>query len=235
MAKRASEMSVDELAEELIFLDEDRVLAEVAKELGEDPEDLEIESDSGLTSFGEGGVYRISAGNREWCVVESVDVAYDLAKAVVTQDLESEPDLFSKAFLESHIDTDKLRRELKSDVQSMAEEELRDMSDREFWRTAERYIDVPEEDDEGEMPDSDDYVDDVAEKVADERLQDPMDYLSDIYGDEEAVAQAIKIAGIDVDAAAEDAVDSDGWEHFLARYDGNSDETASGFVFWRES
>ncbi len=225
MAKRSK--SVD-------FGDEDAVLAEVAKELDENPEDLEIEEDSGLTGFGEGVIYRINAGNREWCVAETVDSAYDLAKAVVTQDLESEPDIFNKDFLESHIDKDKLRRELKSDVQEMAEEDLREMNDREFWRTAERYIDVPEEDDDGEKPDPDDFIEDVAEKIADERLQDPMEYLDDIYGDE-AAAQAIKIAGIDIDAAAEDAVDTDGWEHFLARYDGNSTETPSGFVFWREN
>lgn len=216
------------------FSDEDAVLAEVAKVLNEDPEDLAIEEDRGFTSFGEGVVYRISGGQREWCVAENVDSAYDLAKAVVAQDLESEPEIFSKDFIESHIDTDKLRRELERDVQDMAEEDLREMSDREFWKTAESYIDVPEEDDDGDMPDPEDFIEDVAVKVAEERLRDPMEYLSDIYGDE-AAAQAIKIAGLDIDSAAEDAVDSDGWEHFLARYDGNSDETASKFVVWREN
>ena len=44
---------------------------------------------------------------------------------------------------------------------------------------------------------------------------------------------AIEIAGIDIDAAADDAVDTDGWEHFLARYDGKSHETDSGLVYWR--
>ena len=78
-------------------------------------------------------------------------------------------------------------------------------------------------------------IDDLADKLTDSQLRDPMQYLSDIYGDKEAVEQAIKIAGIDEDAAAEDAVDTDGWEHFLSRYDGNSSETASGFVYWRDN
>ncbi len=216
------------------FSDEDAVLAEVAKKLGEDPEDLEIEGNSGLTGFGEGVVYQISAGKREWLVAESDDAAHALALEVVKQDLEHEPEIFSKDFLESHIDKDRLRRELDSDVREMAEEDLRDMRDREFWRTAERYIDVPEEDDDGDMPAPEDYIDDVAEKMTEERLKDPMDYLSDIYGDE-AAEQAIKIAGFDIAAAAEDAVDTDGWQHFLSRYDGNSTETKSGFVFWREN
>jgi len=61
-----------------------------------------------------------------------------------------------------------------------------------------------------------------------------MRYLEDIYGPTAAAAdKAIQIAGIDIDAAADDAVDTDGWEHFLARYDGNSNETDAGLVYWR--
>ena len=227
MAKHKRNESVD-------FDDEDAVLAEVAKDLGDDPDDCSIEEERGLTSFGEGVVYRVSCGGTEYCVAESDEAAYDLAKAVVTQDLENEPEIFNKDFIESHINMDRLRRDLHNDVRDMAEEDLREMSDSEFWRTANNYIEVPEEDDEGDMPDPEDYIEDVAEKVAEERLKDPMDYLEDIYGDE-AAAKAIEIAGIDVDAAAEDAVDTDGWQHFLSRYDGNSRETSSGFVYWREN
>jgi len=216
------------------FDDEEAVLTEVARELGEDPEDCSISENRGLTGFGEGIVYEVKCGRMEYSVVENDDAAQELAKAVVTQDLEQEPEIFDKDFIASHINTDRLRRDLHNDVRDMAEEDLRQMSDREFWRTAEGYIDVPEEDDDGDMPDVDDYIEDVAEKMAEERLKDPMEYLDDIYGDD-AAAQAIQIAGIDIDAAADDAVDTDGWQHFLARYDGNSSETKSGFVFWREN
>lgn len=222
---------------EVDFNDEDAVLRAVAADLGEDPDDLSIEEDAGFTRFGEGTVYRISrirAGRREWCVAESDDAARSLALAVVKQDLESEPEIFNRDFIESHIDTDRLRRDLESDVRDMAEEDLREMSARDFWRTAEDYIDLPEEDEEGEMPDPDDYIEDVAEAMVEQRLKDPMEYLEDIYGKDDAVAQAIKIAGIDVDAAAEDAVDTDGWQHYLSRYDGNSYEVGS-LVYWREN
>lgn len=231
MAKRARQHRRNEKAD---FDDEEAVVTEVAKALKEDPEDCSIKEDRGLTGFGEGIVYRVKCGGVEYCVAESDEAAYELARAVVTQDLNDEPELFNKDFIESHINTDRLRRDLHNDVRDMAEEDLREMSDREFWRTAERYVDVPEEDDEGDMPDVDDYIEDVAEKMAEERLKDPMEYLEEIYGDE-AAAQAIKIAGIDIDAAAEEAVDSDGWQRFLSRYDGRSDETSSGFVFWREA
>jgi hypothetical protein len=276
------------------FGDEDAVLAEVAAALDEDPEDLKIEEDRGLTSFGEGVAYRISGrgrgskhGGREWIVVESDDAAHELAKASVTQDLEHEPEIFNKDFLESHINKDLLRRDLASDVRDMAEEDLRDSAERDperFWDDAERYgmerqyvIKWDSPDGDGELPekftDSDaaedagaewqkealaaanpddgykenDFsysvedaepddvdIENLAEKIAEERLEDPIAYLEDIYGDE-AAAKAIEIAGIDIDAAAEEAVDTDGWQHFLSRYDGNSYETKSGFVYWRDN
>ena len=231
------------------FDDEDAVLAEVAKHLDEDADDLKIEEDRGLAGFGEGTVYRISGrgrgskhGGREWLVAQDTDTAYKLAVAVVTQDLESEPEIFSKDFIESHIDKMKLARELEPDLRDLDEEDLREMAADDFWREAGREgMDVPEAelDEDGNEEDlrdpTEDEISELAEKRIEDQLRDPMQYLSDIYGDKEAVDAAIKIAGIDVKAAAEDAVDTDGWEHFLSRYDGNSYETASGFVYWREN
>ena len=75
--------------------------------------------------------------------------------------------------------------------------------------------------------------DQMAEEMTEEHLEDPMQYLRDIYGDQEATKEAIRIAGIDIDEASEDAISQDGWQHFLARYDGNSNELESGFTYWR--
>lgn len=60
-----------------------------------------------------------------------------------------------------------------------------------------------------------------------------MSYLEDIYGREEAVKQAIEIAGLDVAEAAKDAIGSDGAGHFLSSYDGETHETSAGLVYWR--
>jgi hypothetical protein len=38
---------------------------------------------------------------------------------------------------------------------------------------------------------------------------------------------------IDREAAAKDAVAMDGWEHFLAGWDGNYQTLPSGAVYWR--
>jgi hypothetical protein len=86
----------------------------------------------------------------------------------------------------------------------------------------------------GEEPEVDDSdIMRVAEEEAESQLKDPISYLEDIYSDSEATEQAIKIGGIDVDSAADEAVSADGWEHFLAHYDGNSHRTPSGFVYWQ--
>jgi hypothetical protein len=229
------------------FGDEDAVLEEVARALGEDPKDLEIEEDSGLTGFGAGTVYSISSGRTEWQVVENEDQEYKLAVAVVTQDLEEEPGNFTPSFIEQHIDKDKLRGALHSDELNSRIDELSSEGSRdpdEFWDQWEREgLELPEHADPDENEDEDDEdfekpeptqseVQELAEKQTDERLRDPMEFLEEVYGDE-ATARAIEIAGIDVEEAAEDAVDTDGPANFLARYDGRSHTTRSGFIYWR--
>jgi hypothetical protein len=224
--------------EALDFEDQDAVLEEMAKALDIPSYDLDIITHTAYESFGVGDVYEIrikhSRNGKTWTVVEDNDQMEALAIEVVKQDLEEEPGSFEKSFIEQHINMRGLKDDLEDDVKSMAEEDLRDMSDRQFWKTAESYIDVPEEDDEGEMPDPEDYIEDVAEKMTAERLRDPMEYLEEIYGDE-AVEKAIEIAGIDIDAAAEDAVNTDGAELFLSRYDSNSYTTKNGLVYWRDN
>lgn len=222
---------------EVDFGDEEVVLADVAKALETDVEELSIEEDSGLSGFGEGTIYLVQEGRVEYNVAENYDQAYALAVAVVKQDLEQEPGIFNKDFIESHINKDKLRDELESDELNARIDELTFESGRDpdnFWIDYEQEgWDAPEEDEDGfRREPTTKEIEELAEAQTKERLQDPMQFLEEIYGDK-AAAKAIEIAGIDIDAAADDAVDTDGWEHFLARYDGNSHETDSGLVYWR--
>lgn len=223
---------------EIDFGDEEAVLADIAKALETDVEELSIEEDSGLSGFGEGTIYLVQEGRVEYNVAENYDQAYALAVAVVKQDLEQEPGIFNKDFIESHINKDKLRDALHGDVVDMRIEDLTDEAERHpdrFWKDYEgEGFDAPEENEDGERPEpTHNEIEELAQKQAESQLQDPMEYLEDIYGREDAAKEAIKIAGIDIDAAADDAVDTDGWEHFLARYDGKSHETDSGLVYWR--
>jgi hypothetical protein len=226
---------------EVDFDDEDSVLAEMSEALDIDPGELKIEN-SHLTDFDTGTVYRIyfrgsRTGSQEWYVVTNDEQEHELAVAIVKQDLEQEPEVFDQGFIERHIDTDRLSRELESDVQTQREEDLREMRERDFWREWEgEGFDAPEENEDGDIePPTEDQISDLAAHQTEEQLRDPLAYLVDIYGQEDAVKQAIEIAGIDVDAAAEDAVDTDGAAHFLSSYDGNTETTKSGLVFWRHN
>jgi len=88
--------------------------------------------------------------------------------------------------------------------------------------------------DEPEVPSG--MIDTAADLETSERLSDPVEYMKGIYGDAEGIKQALNVAGIDIDKAAEEAVDTDGPEHFICRYDGNSHTTSpSSFAYWREN
>jgi hypothetical protein len=220
------------------FNDEESVLAEMARELDIDPDQLKIRE--GRSGFGV-TTYEITiqgGGHKEWSVVENEDQERELAIEIVKQDLDESPENFTQSWLEGYINTDRLRRDLESDVLNMNIETLQDRSTDEFWREAESAgVDVPEKDEDGELPEPDQStIEMVAEKQTEDQLKDPMQYIEDMYSREDAVKQAIQIAGIDIvniDAAAEDAVNTDGPAHFLSSYDDNSYTTKGGLVYWR--
>jgi len=251
--------------------DEDSVLAEVAAAEDFDPTYATIK-ESHMTSFGTGTYYEIKLGKKSYTVARDEDEARELALAVVKQDLEQEPEIFNRNFIEGHINTDRLRSALEDDVANSLYENLKEEADRnpiEFMK--EHDIEIPEPTDKEmrdyaeKMADDKDEEKEIYAKLKDgdaedkwiemgeepkvddrdivaastdaaaQQLKDPVAYLEDMYGKEDAMKQAIEIAGIDEDAAAEEAVDTDGWQHFLASYDGNSNETEAGFVYWRDN
>lgn len=223
---------------------EEDVAAEMAKALDVEADNLIIKSDRGYESFGAGTVWSINVargGHKEWHVVADDDVANALAIEIVKQDLEQEPELFEKSFIENHIDTKALKDALWSDVHSMTYDDLSEAAERDpedFWRQAESFDlpGIPEEDEDGNRRDpKSGEIDELADRITGDRLEDPMGYLEDIYGKEDAVKQAIEIAGIDIDDAAEEAVSADGAGHFLGTYDGETRETPGGFVYWRSN
>jgi hypothetical protein len=220
------------------FDDAESVKLAMAKELDVDPSDINIE-EAHYSDFTGDTYYRIDfGGNKEYFVAKDNDSAYDLAVAMVKQDLEENPEIFNQSFIESHIDTDRLRRDLESDVSNSNYEYFNDMRDSELEREVRDRLRLDDEDfldEDGEFKNRDGMVEKLAEDLTEEQLKDPMSYLEDIYGKEDAVKQAIKIAGIDVKAAAEEAVDSDGMGHFLSSYDGEYREGPDGIIWWRHN
>jgi len=255
------------------FDNEAGVLKEIARVLELDANDLNIKRSSAPNGYGD--AYQISEGGsrgQEWIVMENEEEFDTAAVNGVERDLDDEPELFNRNFIESHINIERLRNDLMSDVQDSRYEDLReeaskhpmkfiadnglelhppsydlihsyakmmadesktleqiegeldDMGVEEMWETI------------GEEPEVDDEaIVEVAEAEASAQLKDPVSYLEDIYGKEDGIAQAIKIAGIDTKAAAEEAVRTDGAAHFMCSYDGDYDTSPSGFIYWRHN
>ena len=221
------------------WFDEKSVLREFCAAEGCKPGDCSIEEDAGLTSLHDGTYYQIACGRNEYQIARDHDSMRELAIAIVTQDLNDEPEIFTQSWLENWIDTAKLKRELETDTHDNNYSYASEIGAKRFWEEAPHHgIDIPDDVqaalDAGDEPrdPNDSELDAFAEDMTNDQLKNPMDYLRDICGDA-ASKEAIRIAGIDIDAAAEDAVDTDGPEHFVARYDGKSHETKSHFVYWR--
>jgi len=185
----------------------------------------------------------VSIGSHEYMVAPSLEAAEEFAKAIVRQELDDEPELFVPSFIESYINTERLASDLKDGVEEM----IRESPDSYGWEPKEivRYNEEGEEDDDGEYDEDGDLIGDEDEEAepsddwvsdkADEILKDPVEYLRDIYGPD-TMKEAIRIAGIDIDEAAEDAVAADGAGHFLSSYDGDiHDLPESGGVYWRHN
>lgn len=207
------------------------VLLDMTRALDVAPSDLKVAKGPYSKSF------EVRLGDQEYVVVPDEDTARKIALKRVEEDLKDEPGMFNQSFIESHIDQAALKKwvykeRLDDDyVDELAEHQLDD-----FWDLARRFNveAVPDTDEDGNlMEPSRKQLAAVKKAYAQDAADNPMSFFEDMYSHDEALKHAIKAAGIDAKAAAEEAVDTDGWQHFLAPYDGNSHETDSGLVYWR--
>lgn len=209
------------------------VLFDMARALDVSPADLEVTANRPYPES-----FEVSLGSQEYAVVPDEYAAYDIAIERVTEDLKENPEIFNQAFLREHIDQKALKKwvyaaRLDDDyVDELAEHQIDD-----FWNLARRLdVDaaVPDTDEDGElMKPTRKATTAVKKAYAADYADSPMRYFEDMYSDEEALKAAIKAAGIDLKGAAQAAVSTDGWHHYLAHYDGNSATTDSGLVYWR--
>jgi hypothetical protein len=177
-----------------------------------------------------------------YIIASNDDIPEGIALAQVREDLQNEPELFNQDWLQGHINEERLRNDLYSDT----EEGIRQSPDSYGWvpgggEELVRFNAEGEEEDGGEYDSAGEPIveetepsDDWLEEKTNELLRYPVQYLTDMLGEEDGIKQAISIAGIDINAAAEEAVAADGWQHFLSRYDGNSYDLPSGGVYWKE-
>jgi hypothetical protein len=190
-----------------------------------------------------GTCYSVTVDGEEFNLIPSFDEFHNIAIAYVTDQLEDEPELFTQSWLEQHLyitDTDK--RLIAGDE---AEAYTGDLSDREVADEYERqnnellYEVEPdeEEDEEGEL----DYqkmkealYDAHYDYIYGELERDAVGYFTENLGYEVKDLMKNNLFSIDIEAAAEDAVQTDGEAHFLSHYDGNYEETSGGIIVMKE-
>lgn len=184
--------------------------------------------------------------SQQWRVWKSEEIAEAEALEQVENDLRTEPENFNQGWLVNFINMDRLRNFLYTDQINFTREDFDDQypdyEDKVQALISSNDLEEGEFlDEEGDIkPETpelsakvDSAEDTYVKRVTDERLENPMDYLNEIYG-EDAQKQAMEWGGLDVQAAAKNAIATDGWQHFLSRYDGKSIDLPGGAVAVRE-
>lgn len=206
-----------------------------------------------------GDAGEFTADGEEYIIIKDEDEAESIALETVTEDLESEPAMFNKDFLESHIyitDTD--RRILALEEANNRAEDLRYELNKEHWdevfNTTDLYKEEGEaliekidiEEDETKRKALEKELLDLAEKAieewesqyseeVEEALKDPIQYFvkdQGIYTMEDLMK--VPFIVIDIEEAAKESVNLDGWAHFLSMNMGDYKTTSKGYVYFKE-
>ena len=178
-------------------------------------------------------------------VFRDEDAARQVALDSVREMLRDEPGNFTQTWLEDFINLDRLRRELHNDARDddYWNEEHPDIESKIVELIDRGYLDEDpligsDENAIAVTPEIERMVDEKWEEFIDgyatQQLEDPIAYLEQFEGRDAAIKRAIDMVGIDVDAAAESAINADGWQHFANTYDGNSHDLPGGAVYVRQ-
>jgi hypothetical protein len=185
----------------------------------------------------------VKVGRSEYVIAPTESDAEQLALEMVRGQLESDPDLFSKSWLEGYISEDKLRDYLRHDV----EEDVRRDPEAYGWEP-------PSEDEEEEEeredvkprrrriekeqyqmdfdPEPPEPTDEWVEEKVEDILEDPMEYMRGMYGDE-AEKHAMDWVGFNEDEAARDSLSAEGAAYFLSPDEREIHHLPSGGVWWK--
>ncbi len=190
-----------------------------------------------------------SRGGWEFQVYESEEAAFNDAVERVIDDLRDNPELFMQTWLQGHINLDRVRRALQSDEENNMREQFDDefgdyagkrdeLIDRGYLQRGDFFTENEDGEIELEIDDTLKWkIDSAVERHIDDaitsRLEDPLEYLREIYGPEDAIKQAIQIGGINYKEAARDAIATDGLGHFLSGYDNTQIDLEHGAVAFR--
>ena len=181
------------------------------------------------------------ADDHNWTIYKDDATARQIAINQVVADIENEPETYVGEWCYQFINVDRLKRDLRDFARDddYWNEGYPEYGDKVAYLMQNGKLDedpmFDEEGNEIEMSRETEHMidglwEEMIEEVTNEKLEDPVQFLKDIYGEEDGIKQAIEQGGIDAQAAAEYAVDADGWPHTL----GNSHDLPSGAVYVRE-
>ena len=248
---------------------------------GKDEEELvelreEIEGSLNLTmgysGMGDAGVF--TADGDEYHIIKDDGEAESIAKEAVKADLEMEPEIFNKDWLESMLDKDGM-------VQGLAEEDWYNWAEVKEEKTGKDLKEGLYEDEISELRDeisqledeletsSEDEKEGIREEINEKKgeieeweeeaeksdYEDDEDYyLTELFNDEWLTEEELVdrhkdgiynefdmyfppeeiMRHIDLDEAAENAILTDGWPHYISSYNGDYEEIDDGYVIFRE-
>jgi hypothetical protein len=184
--------------------------------------------------------YVASNGDAEFLVFESENDAREQAIERVKEDLEENPEYFSKDWLMDYVDGKDFFTEVYNDwnigyVNDIENEDSDKYANRLIEEMVENGIVSSEEAKEDDF-DAEDYKNDFVNLRTSESIEegnDGLDYYIDNFGEEQAFKFVSDNNLIDIDKASEDAVDTDGVAHFLSSYDGEQIDLSNGHVAYR--
>ena len=160
----------------------------------------------------------------DYVIIQDEDEATRIATEQVKNDLEDDPQLFTQTWLQDFI---YIGEGAKNIMVSEEENYIREM----VTEDSENEIFENEEDKKK-------WIDEIVKeklKEYEEGFEDPINYFVNEQG-MFSVADLMTQSwiNIDVEKAAEDAVQLDGWPHFLSHYDGEYEETENGLIIFRD-
>lgn len=175
-------------------------------------------SDGEYSKWGKAGKY----GNQEFILDE--DEAERIAMEIVKERLKETPEEFERDWLIDLINEDAYFDKSSKDIKNWVKDSP------ESYTT---FID-------GEEPKGEDgaYSEEQINKMAEGYLEDKKSkgLLEWLIGDLGYTGKKLYdqiFSYLDLDEVAQDAVDTDGWAHFLSRYDGNYEDGEHDVVFFR--
>jgi hypothetical protein len=220
------------------FASEQGIESTRSKEYRELRSEVKYEVENARSSYGDG--IEIDVEGTEYLIYADVDDAESAAVESVKDMMENDPESFG-SFLSSYLQISPTDQRIIAQEEADSRYEDADRSDlqREYEYNEYELRDKVELDEDGEIVDLEEAreaLSELAYKEIHSELDDPVQYFVHDHGmyslDDLAKASFISI---DYDEAAQDAVNADGFSHFLNSWDGDYSTTDLGIVVMRNS